>query len=120
MTKKFLTYLKAVAIFSLIASSSGCNDSKTSERPTPDEVMNKISNRTTLEVADYETILDYLDDFIEDGENSDGSSEAGAELGKSYPYFIYFAFSLDDAPAEVQESEQYKDVALRFKKLMNK
>lgn len=81
--------------------------------------MQKINSGETLEEGDYYTMLDYMEDFVEDGEASDGSYEAGQELGQEYPYIMVFAIKLDNVPEEISTDPRYEDVCERFLRIMD-
>lgn len=89
-------------------------------QPSADEVMDKINNSEQLEAADYETILDYLEEFCDDGETRDNTYEEGQALGTEHPYFLPFALVLDNAPQEVKDEPRYKEITKRFLVLMNR
>lgn len=91
-----------------------------SSAPTPDEVVEKINAGQQLDESDYQTMLDYLEDFVEAGEASANSYGSGREVGSKYPYFMVFAMHLDNAPASIESTDQYEDVLTRFIILMNR
>ena len=109
--KNLLTAIMLSMFMGVMISCSG--------KPSPDDVMSKINSHEQLETADYETMLDYLEEFIELGEENPYDYEAGQEASKQYPYFMTFIVNLDNAPSEVKSSEQYKDVTRRFSRLIN-
>lgn len=82
--------------------------------------MSKITAREELEIADYETMLDYIEEFVEVGEDSPNDYESGQEVARAYPYFLRFYNTLDFAPAEMQKDSRYQNVRQRFIILMNR
>ncbi len=91
--KKFFSLMFALVIAScaICTSCSGIGD------PDPEEVMQKINSGEKLDEGDYNTMIDYINDFCDEGEYSDGSYESGYELGQQYPYFMAFGLRLEQA-----------------------
>ncbi len=115
MNKKIFLLL-AAGLVVCIGALSSCGISA----PSPEEVMEKITANDKLEVADYQTMLDYLEDFVDAGEASENSYEAGQQVAQEYPYFMAFANKLDQAPDELTQEMAYKDVMKRFILLMSR
>ena len=88
--------------------------------PSPSEVANKINNGQQLDIEDYHTMVDYLENFCDAGEESDNTYESGAEVAREHPYFMMFALQLDNAPEEIKNSSQYQNVRRRFFSLMQR
>lgn len=82
--------------------------------------MAKINSGDNLEKEDYYTIQDYLEEFCDVGELSSNDYESGAEVAREYPYFMYFARALDNAPEDVRQSEESREILTRFRNLMNR
>ncbi len=82
--------------------------------------MEKIDSSEQLEITDYETMLDYIEEFVEMGERSDGSYESGQEAARRYPYFMTFANQMEYAPDEVQNSQHFQDVMIRYVIMMSR
>lgn len=82
--------------------------------PSPDEVRQKIENSETLTREDYNTIIDYLDDFTDAQAKAGDSSEAWTKVNEDYPLWMTFAFSLAMAPRDIRETKEYQDL---YKKL---
>ncbi len=114
-TKSIMAFAMSVCLGILVA----CSGTALTQ-PSPDEVMNKITSRQKLEMADYETMLDYVEEFVEVGEDSPNDYESGQEVARAYPYFLRFYNTLDFAPAEMQKDSRYKNVRQRFVILMNR
>lgn len=115
--KKSIKLIMAFAIsvtFGILASCSS------NYQPSADEVVYKIKSGEQLEMPDYETMLDYLEEFVEVGEDSPNDYESGQELGRMFPYFMQFAFKLDDAPQEMKDSDRYNNICRRFSILMSR
>ncbi len=89
-------------------------------QPSADEVMAKMQSGENLEVADYNTMLDYLEVFCDAGEMSDSDYESGRMIGEQYPYFMSFTMALDNAPQEVRNEERFSDIQKRFMNLMSR
>lgn len=107
MKRKLLSVISAAMMVCIVFLCS-CGE------PSPQEVMNKINSGDQLEEADYYVMLDYLEDFVEMGEMSDGSYEEGQRAGRKYPYFMQFATALDNAPSDIRQDEDYQDIMTRF------
>lgn len=86
--------------------------------PSADDVYAKIMSGESLDDEDYESMIEYLDEFCDAGEDSPNTYEAGQEIGDEYPYFITFAIALDSAPESIKDSDDYKEVTERFAKLV--
>lgn len=112
--KKSIKLIMAFAISVTLGILTSCS------QPSADEVVYKINSGEQLEMPDYETMLDYLEEFVEVGENSPNDYESGQELGRMYPYFMQFAFKLDDAPQEMKDSDRYNNICRRFSTLMRR
>lgn len=87
--------------------------------PDPDEVMTKINTGAQLSDADYQLMLLYLEEVVEEGEASDHSYESGQETAGRYPYFMSFANELNSAPEAFRQSEDYKNIMRRFRILLS-
>lgn len=112
---KLTRTISTAFIMFLIAFAVSCT-----QQPSADEVMGKIRNGETLESADYETILDYIEEFCNVGEAMDKTSENGRLLGQEYPYFFTFALYMDKAPQEIREQERFSEIKTRFLNLMDR
>lgn len=89
-------------------------------QPTPDDVAEKILNGETLESDDYATMQDYLNNFCDEGEDSDNTYEAAQEVARKYPYFMTFALKLENAPSDVKDDLDISNTLNRFMLLMNR
>lgn len=113
-TIKSITTSVFIACMSVFGSCSGTH------QPSVNEVCVKVNNGDQLETADYEVMLDYLEEFVEVGEASTNDYESGQEVARQFPYFMQFAGKLDNAPSEIKNSERYRDISSRFAILMNR
>ena len=111
---KKLIYLFVITIAAIAI--TACSDGL----PSPSEVSNKIDNGQQLDIADYHTMVDYLEKFCDAGEESSNNYESGAELAREYPYFMKFALQLDNPPVEIKNSSEYQNVRQRFFSLMQR
>ncbi|MBD5205101.1 MAG: hypothetical protein HDS84_01825 [Bacteroidales bacterium] len=92
--------------------------------PSPEEVMSKINTGEALDEADYETMVDYINDFCDEADYSDGSYEAGREAGERYPYFLTFTMTLanavDNIPDKVGDKQEATAAVKRMMKVMGR
>ncbi len=89
-------------------------------QPSPQDVAEKIETGEKLEEADYETMLDYLEEFVEVGEDSPNDYESGQAVAREYPYFLKFADKVVYAPANIKNGERYREIMQRYIILMNR
>ncbi|MDE7431585.1 MAG: hypothetical protein K2N34_06705 [Lachnospiraceae bacterium] len=80
--KKTIKSIMAFAMTICLSIMVGCSGIG---QPSPEEVMDKINSREKLEMEDYETILDYVEEFVEVGEASPNNYESGQEVARAYP-----------------------------------
>ena len=92
--------------------------------PDPEEVMEKINSGEALDEADYATMVDYINDFCDEADASDGSYEAGQEAVERYPYFMAFGLTLANAvettPDEIGDKAEAKNAVNRLMNVMNR
>ncbi len=113
-TAKSIIALAASLFICVMAACSGVT------QPSPQDVAVKIQTGEKLEESDYETMLDYLKEFVEVGEESPNDYESGQAVAREYPYFMKFADKVVYAPANIKNGERYKDVMQRYIILMNR
>ncbi|MBD5287259.1 MAG: hypothetical protein HDR47_00825 [Bacteroides sp.] len=113
--RKLSKMIMALAISASMGLIVSCSDFS---QPSPDEVVEKIQAGKQLEDVDYETMLDYLEEFVEVGEASPKDYEAGQELAREYPYFLQFANKVVYAPEDIKNGERYNNIMRRYIYLM--
>lgn len=112
LTKMIVAFAFAACVGAVVACSS-------LSQPSPEEVVEKIQSGQKLENADFETMLDYLEEFVEVGEMLPNDYESGQEIAREYPYFLQFATKVVDAPEEIKNGDRYNNVMRRYIILMN-
>lgn len=115
--KKLTKMIVALAISVFLGTLASCSGIS---QPSADEVAVKIQSGEKLETVDYETMLDYLEEFVEVGENSPNDYESGQEIAREYPLFLQFANNIIDAPEDIKNSDRYNNVMRRYIILMNR
>ena len=115
--RKLTKMIMALAISACMGALVACSSLS---QPSPNEVIEKIQSGEKLENADYETMLDYLEEFVEVGEASPNDYESGQEIAREYPYFLQFANNVVSAPKEIKNGSRYNNIMRRYILLMNR